>query len=281
MKLDNQRLPQWFPEPWAHSYGQDRYGVWHGVYVEDIEVRFRWMPPGSFMMGSKEEEAGRRDSEGPRHPVRFEQGFWLAETACTQNLWQTIMNTNPSRFSDNKECPVERVKKSQINEFISILNKRLPGFDARLPSESEWEYGCRAGSESTFWFGDELTTDDANYDGNYPYLGGKKGEYRETTLPVKSFTANPWGLYQMHGNVWEYCEDGWHDNYDDAPRDGSAWGRGDDNRSVLRGGSWNLYGSYLRSAYRYDSLIGIVSAGVGFRLARGPKSSSPETGGAD
>ncbi len=266
---------------WADAVGRDRYGMFAVVGVSDVRFVVRWIPPGEFMMGSQESEAERYEDESPRHPVRFEQGFWLAETACTQNLWQTIMNTNPSRFTDSDELPVENVKKTEVENFILALNKRLPGFEARLPSESEWEYGCRAGTQSAFWFGDELTTNDANYDGNGRYNGGKKGTYRKTTLPVKSFKANPWGLYQMHGNVWEYCEDKWDDNYDDAPRDGSAWGRGDNDRSVLRGGSWDDFDGLLRSAYRGDSHFGFIRGGVGFRLARAPESSSPETRGAD
>ncbi|HEB49296.1 MAG TPA: formylglycine-generating enzyme family protein [Desulfobulbus sp.] len=263
------------PEPWAESYGQDDHGLWQGVYLHDIEVRFRWIPPGEFIMGSPGDEPERFEREGPQHRVRFAQGFWLAETACTQALWQAVMGENPSEFK-GVELPVENVSWTDAQEFIEQVNRAYPGLALRLPSEAEWEYGCRAGTSTPFWFGTELTTDRANYDGRSPYAGGKKGKYREKTVEVKRFQPNPWGLYQVHGNVWEWCADPWHATYEGAPDDGRAWEKdGDSERAVLRGGSWIFGGRHLRSACRlHDHRVnaGFFGAILGFRLARGPGS---------
>jgi len=273
MKTDHPLLPPLFPETWAESYGQDRYGLGQGVYIEDIELRFRWIPPGEFMMGSPPDEPERSNSEGPQHRVRFEQGFWLAETACTQALWQAVMGENPSRFK-GEENPVENVSWDDAKRFIEKINGLHPSLELRLPSEAEWEYACRAGTTTPFWFGTELTTDKANYNGDFPYVGGAKEEYREKTLPARYFKPNPWGLYQMHGNVWEWCEDAWHDNYAGAPEDGQPRLTGEDQEwAVLRGGSWFYHGRSLRSASRLRAPrddAGIL-VNSGFRLARGPE----------
>ena len=255
---------------WATGIGRDRYGLFVEVRINGISFIMRWIPPGEFMMGSPEHEAGRLDREGPQHRVRIEQGYWLAETACTQSLWQTMMKENPSIFKSDPENPVENIGWDMAQAFITKLNETDPEFQFRLPSEAEWEYACRAGTETPFWFGSDLTTDDANYNGNHPYADGKKGEYREKSMPVKSFRANPWGLYQMHGNVWEWCEDDWHASYEGEgrPDDGSAWKRGSIEEHVCRGGSWFYYGGFLRSACR-DGFVFFADDGLGFRLARG------------
>ena len=135
---------------------------------------------------------------------------------------------------------------------------------------------CRAGTDTPFWFGSELTPDKANYDPTEPYNNGPKGEGRGKTVPVKFFEQNPWGLYQMHGNVWEWCQDRWHDNYDGAPDDGSAWENGEDDYRVCRGGSWIFFGRHLRSAYRFIKPLDVGSVINGLRLARDPL--GPEAG---
>jgi len=280
MKKDHQAevlsvLPDVFPENWAHSYGQDNYGIWQGVFIDNIEVRFRWIPPGEFMMGSPEDEPERDDDEGPLHRVAFKKGFWLGETACTQTLWQAVTGVNPSRFKeDGLEHPVENVSWDDANGFIDRLNSLVPGIEARLPSEAEWEYACRAGTDSPFWFGRELTPDKANYDGTQPYNNGPKGEYREKTVPVKFFEQNPWGLYQMHGNVWEWCQDCWSGRFNKAPDDGSAREYGDRDSRICRGGSWFNEGLNLRSACRSIVLRGLGYDDRGLRLARGPQDRS-------
>ena len=256
---------------WAEGMGRDRIGLFTQVRVEDVEFVFRWIPPGHFIMGSPENEPERLDREGHQHRVKFNTGFWLADTACTQALWLAVMGENPSHFKGD-DLPVERVSWKDVKKFITRLNDRAPdGLDARLPSESEWEYACRAGTTTSFWFGTELTTDLANYNGDTPYDDGPRGEYREKTLPVRSFDPNPWGLYQMHGNVWEWCRDTWHDNYEGAPEDGSAWEPGDTADRVCRGGSWFNRGRWLRSAYRHLRRPDVRYVNLGFRLARGPQ----------
>ncbi len=264
-------LPPYFPESWAHSYGQDGYGVWHGVYIREIEIRFRWIPLGDFLMGSPEDEPERFDDEGPQQQITFEQGYWLAETACTQALWQAVMGENSSESVKDPQNPVERISWDNAKNFINVLNGLEAGFDFRLPSEAEWEYACRAGTQTPFWFGDQLTTEDANYNGNHPYNEGKKGEYRKQTMPVESFQCNPWGLYQMHGNVREWCEDIWQENHKGADPGGRAR-VGNSKDHVCRGGSWALHGGGLRSAFRHSWPF--VNDDAGFRLALGSGSSS-------
>ena len=273
MKTNNDLFPDYFPERWADSYGQDEYGLWQGVECKGVGFRFRWMPPGFFMMGSPENEPERIDWEGPQHLVRFRKGFWLAETACSKELWQSVMGeeNDLSRFKVGQEYPVENVDWETAQKFIAKLNELVPGLAIRLPSEAEWEYGCRAGTTTSFWFGDKLASNDANYNGNKPYNNGQRDEYRERTVPVKYFVPNPWGLYQMHGNVWEWCQDEWHGNYKFAPDDGSLWEiAGSTHEAVCRGGSWTNSGKSLRSACRSYGIIHIGSGG--FRLARNSES---------
>lgn len=248
--------------PWATGLGRDRYGLFAEVQVQDLAFIMRWIPPGEFMMGSSEDEPGRYDDESPQHRVRFTQGFWLAETACTQALWQRVMGESPSQLKKNPQNPVENIKWTMAKEFITKLNQQ--GLAVCLPSEAEWEYACRAGTTTRYSFGDEIDERQANYNDN-----------NNGAQAVKSYIPNKWGLYQMHSNVWEWCEDRWHDSYEDAPADGSAWMTGDSKEAVCRGGSWIGSGRHLRSAYRHD-VIFVVNRG--FRLARGPErqSSQPE-----
>jgi formylglycine-generating enzyme required for sulfatase activity len=152
--------------------------------------------------------------------------------------------------------------------YVRWLSEQT-GQPYRLPSEAEWEYCCRAGSRTAFSFGDEISPDMANYDGNFSYNGGPKGEFRQGTTPVWMFAPNPWGLFDMHGNVWEWVQDTVHENYEGAPLDGRAWETGGDpNRRILRGGSWQYHPRYLRSALRNGYAAGLSNDIVGFRVAR-------------
>jgi formylglycine-generating enzyme required for sulfatase activity len=160
------------------------------------------------------------------------------------------MGENPSRFSGANN-PVERVNWYKAKEFCKRLSEKT-GREYRLPSEAEWEYACRAGTTTPFYFGETITTDLANYDGDYTYGNGPEGVDREKTTPVGSFPPNAFGLYDMHGNVWEWCEDVWHENYEGAPNDGRPWlTGGNHNRRVLRGGSWTYNPRFCRCANRY------------------------------
>ena len=144
---------------------------------------------------------------------------------------------------------------------------KLTGRNYRLPSEAEWEYACRAGTTTPFYFGETITPELVNYDGNYVYGSAPKGEYRKQTTPVGQFPANAFGLYDMHGNVWEWCADELHDNYNGAPTDGSVWLDGDKDRPCLRGGSWDLIPIFCRSAVRdYYAGRDLLSDGLGFRV---------------
>ena len=289
-------LPETFPESWAQSHGQDDYGLWQGVSIRDIEIRFRWIPPGEFLMGSPEDEPERLDCEGPQHSVRFAHGFWLAETACTQALWKAVTGNNPGYFKGD-EWPVENTDWNDAKAFIDQVNDIRPGLALRLPSEAEWEYACRAGTTTPFWFGAKLTSDKTNYDGNPRYANSPKGMNLQETAPVKSFRPNPWGLYQMHGNVWEWCEDCWHDDYEGAPDNGGPWVSGGVERSAIsRGGSWGEEDRVLRSAFRghlyfddFDFLSGegqddgLIRSDLhsGFRLARDPELQPSQPAGAE
>ena len=211
-------LPPQFPPDYAAAWGEDKQGLWFDLRIASVTQRFRWIPAGTFTMGSPEDEE-ERESWGneTQHPVTLSQGFWLADTACTQALWQLIMGENPADFNDDPENPVETVSWLDVQAFLEKLNQLIPGLQAQLPSEAQWEYACRAGTETPFSFGENITPEQVNCDGSEPYAGGEKGEYRRKTVPVKALPANPWGLYQMHGNVWEWCQDVWHENLGTSP----------------------------------------------------------------
>jgi formylglycine-generating enzyme required for sulfatase activity len=163
---------------------------------------------------------------------------------------------------------VEKVNWHDAIEFCARLSK-LTGREYRLPSEAEWEYACRAGTKTPFHFGETITRELANYDASNTYADEAPGEYREKTTPVGQFSPNAFGLYDMHGNVWEWCEDDYHDNYEGAPRDGSAW-LSNNTTKILRGGSWILYPYRCRSAYRhsYDPRDYYYYFFIGFRVVR-------------
>jgi formylglycine-generating enzyme required for sulfatase activity len=202
----------------------------NGVTLEMVSI-----PRGTFMMGSPKTEKERSGSEGPQHRVTI-QPFWMGKYPITQRQWQAVMGNNPSKFKgDNR--PVEMVSWHDVVEFCQRLSEKT-GKTYRLPSEAEWEYACRAGTTTPFYFGETITTDLVNYDGDYPYAAGPKGIYRKQTTEVGIFPPNAFGLYDMHGNVWEWCADPCHDNYQGAPTDGSVWQEGKSSLFVLRGGSW-------------------------------------------
>lgn len=277
---------------WAARSDLDEYGLWAEFDIPGragtITQRLRWIPPGEFWMGSSEAEF-ERNSMGDRaetlHRVVLTQGYWLADTACTQALWEAVLGENPSVFKEDPSNPVEQVSWNDVKEkFLPTLNRLVPRLEAELPSEAQWEYACRAGTQTPFWFGERITPEQVNYDGNFPYAGGKKGQYREKTVPVKSLPANGWGLYEMHGNVYEWCEDELGKYPNDAVVDPIGHGGGSEGRQrVLRGGCWYGLGCYCRSAYRGASAPDGRYREFGFRLARGsgvPPPAGPGAGGA-
>jgi len=257
---------------WASDWGTDQYGHWVTFTVarddKPITQRLRWIMPGHFLMGSPPQEAERYDDEGPQYEVTLQTGFWLCDTACTQELWQTVMGTNPSRFK-GADLPIEQINWNDVQEFLGKINSEIPGIDLVLPSEAEWEYACRAGTTTPFCFGANITPDEVNYNGDYPYAGGEIGAYRKCTVPVASLPPNLWGLYEMHGNVWEWTRDYWRENYREATASSDRQVETiSDVGRVVRGGSWHNVARIVRSAVRGKSKPGDHSNNLGFRCAR-------------
>jgi formylglycine-generating enzyme required for sulfatase activity/uncharacterized caspase-like protein len=214
----------------------------NGITLEMVQI-----PGGSFMMGSPASEKGRTQDESPQHQVNV-PAFSMGKYVVTQAQYQQIMGNNPSGFS-GAERPVEKVSWNDAVDFCEKLRQKT-GREYRLPSEAEWEYACRAGTTTPFHFGETITTELANYDGTYTYASEPKGKYLQKTTDVDSFTPNAFGLYNMHGNVWEWCQDDLHNDYTDAPTNGSAWESQDGDIKVARGGSWLNDPTFSRSAYR-------------------------------
>lgn len=228
------------------------------------------IPAGSFDMGSPADEVGRYSAEEPQHRVTIGKPFALGKTEVTQGQWRALMGSNPSHFSDcGDECPVEQVTWDDAQEYLLKLGKKT-GKRYRLPSEAEWEYAARAGMTTPFNTGSCIDTSEANYDGKYDYnyCRAMKRNNRQRTLPVASFAANGLALHDMHGNVWEWVEDCWHEDYRGAPTDGSAWSDGSCAKRVLRGGSWNVEPRALRSAERNWEWAKDRGNSHGFRVAR-------------
>ncbi|MEY4808853.1 MAG: hypothetical protein RLZZ206_3242 [Cyanobacteriota bacterium] len=249
---------------------------------EGVALTLVKIPAGSFRMGSPGDEPERSDDEGPQHDVTL-GAFFMAQTPITQAQWRAVaawqkverdLDSDPSYFKGANR-PVEQVSWFDALEFCRRLNQRT-GQRYGLPSEAQWEYACRAGSTTPFHFGATLTPDLANYDGNYVCGNGPKGTYREQTTEVASFPANGWGLHDMHGNVYEWCEDHWHDSYNFAPGDDQPWlipAAADDEPRLLRGGSWVNDPRGCRSACRDHDQPDDAGGNVGFRvvcLPQGP-----------
>jgi formylglycine-generating enzyme required for sulfatase activity len=277
--------------PFVLTHRRRSQGYREGLTPE-LGLTMLWIPPGRFWMGSPPEEPDRFDAEGPQRLVQL-QGFFLGQTPVTQAQWRAVaqwqptdgerwgqeLQANPSRFqakdaddeqresfgafrllegeTSTDQRPVEQVSWHDAMEFCNRLSQRF-GRRYTLPSEAQWEYACRAGTTTPLHFGDTIMPKLANYNASVSYGDGPTGEYRRQTTAVASFPANDWGLYDMHGNVWEWCADHWHDSYErasenDRPRiDETA----DKNRSrLLRGGSWNNYPRNCRSANRSGDLL--------------------------
>jgi formylglycine-generating enzyme required for sulfatase activity len=243
------------------------------------------IPPGRFTMGSPKDEPGRYGDEGPRHEVTIPRPLAVGRYAVTfeewdfaqdDKDWAAATGTKPRKPNDEQwgrgRRPVIDVSWDDAKAYATWLSHRT-GQAYRLLSEAEWEYACRAGTATPFSWGGSITPEQANYNGDFIYEGGgAKGEYRAKTVPVDSFEPNPWGLYQMHGNVWEWCEDHWRDSYKKKPErlkvTGGAWTTRSGGSRVLRGGAWDVYPAFLRAAVRGRGDSGGRSGSVGFRVAR-------------
>jgi len=259
--------------------------AWTVAAQSPVPDNFIKIESGTFSMGSPASEPQRGDNESPQHQVTV-SAFYIGRDLVTQNDYQELMGSNPSSFK-GWNMPVERVTWFDAVEYCNKLsqkegltpaytisgtgnsrtvdwNKNANGY--RLPTEAEWEYACRAGTTTPFSTGNNITTDQANYDGNYPYSNYGRGQWREKTTNVGSFPANAWGVFDMHGNVFEWCWD-WYGVYESGPQTDPAGAESGLYR-VLRGGSWFDNGRYIRSANRNSSSPSLRSHSVGFRLAR-------------
>ncbi len=256
------------PPDWASGWGQDEYGYFAEfsvktgpLYWDFVTQRMRWIPPGTFLMGSPEDEQERGDDE-LQHEVTINEGFWLADTTCPQGLWEAVMSKNSSEFQGG-DLPVDSVSFGDVHEFFDRVLERISTLQLQLPTEAQWEYACRSGTTSAFSFGAAVSTDEVNCNGNYPMPESPKGEYRETTINCRSLPPNAWGLYQMHGNVWEWCRD-WYGEYDqDESVDPINTVRS--SSRVVRGGSWFSDGRLARRACRGGNHPDDRSGRLGFR----------------
>jgi formylglycine-generating enzyme required for sulfatase activity len=245
---------------WADDSGTDEHGRWVSFSVPAADgtrtvQRMRWIPPGRFMIGSPDEEDGRFRDEGPQQEVTIADGFWLFDTACTEALWEAVAGKAPAPRR-GAEFPATNVSWADAQDFVQRLNAAKPGLDLSLPSEARWEYACRAGTTTPYSFGTEINRALVCYQSDAP-------------VPAGSLPPNGWGLYEMHGNVWEWCADQWHDSHEGAPNDGSAWP--DRKRAadrVFRGGSWAVVARGVRAACRGRSGPARRNSDVGFRCAR-------------
>ncbi len=236
-----------------------------GTFTNSLGMSFHLIPAGAFMMGSPEDEPGRSNNE-TLHSVTLTEHYYMQTTEVTQGQWKAVMGNTPSYFSDcGDDCPVEQVTWNEIQAFIEKLNTLGEGV-YRLPTEAEWEYAARAQTTTPFYTGDCLSTDEANYNGKYPLAGCASGENREAVVPVGTFAPNTWGLYDMHGNVWEWVQD-WYGEYpSEAVTDPHGPSTG--TTRVVRGGGWNSGAGLCRSAIRINYDGKIRRNYIGFRLIR-------------
>ena len=238
------------------------------------------VPAGSFTMGSPDSEEERIEEEGPQHRVTFGKAFGVGKFAVTFEEWNAcVADGGCNGYTPSDEGwgrgrrPVINVSWDDANAYAEWLSRKT-GKTYRLLSEAEREYVTRAApppesrQNTPFWWGTSISTQQANYNGNYTHGTGAKGVSRRQTVLVDSFQPNPWGLYQVHGNVWEWTEDCWHDNYSGAPSDGSAWTSGGCSDRVLRGGAWYFYPWLLRAAFRLWNSTDSRDNVVGFRVGR-------------
>ncbi len=280
-------LDQGCPPSWATGWGEDRYGIFVELTVSGAVQRLRWIEPGNFWMGSPQGEPGRREDE-VRHQVHLTEGFWLADTPCTQAVWIGLMGKNPSRFQ-SPDRPVEQVTWEECQEFCRLLAEPTGESGWRLPTEAEWEYACRAGTEEATYAGpiENVGTNSASVLDRIAWHGGNRGmgldlknDWDSSGEPEKSFehsqegtrrmktkAPNPWGLYDSLGNVYEWCADRYGDYGLDEAVDPSGPSQG--TIRVIRGGSWFSNALGCRAAFRnrYDPSVRWFY--LGFRFARG------------
>jgi formylglycine-generating enzyme required for sulfatase activity len=273
---------------WASEWGEDRFGVFAGFAVAGVTQIMRWIRPGTFLMGSPYDEPGRFSNEGPRHDVKLTTGFWLFDTPCTQALWMAVMDDNPSRFKSPGR-PVDGVSWNDAQAFIARINALIPGLNLGLPTEAQWEYASRAGTESALYSGpiDILGLNNAPALDAIAWYGGNSGAgfeldngYDTSSFQAKQYPdrnagtrlvrlkeANAWGLHDMLGNVLEWCEDGSRMYSRETTIDPVGPTEIGASR-VLRGGSWTDAARYCRSAGRFGGGPDDRNDTIGFRCAQ-------------
>ena len=276
-------LERWSRPSWANACGRDGFGLWASFEIKGIKNRLRWVPPGRFWMGSPKTELGRFEDEGPRHKVVLTQGFWLGEVPCTQDLWQSVTGENPSRFKSPRR-PVERVSWVEVQHFLDKVNFNNRDFDFRLPTEAEWEYACRAGTEGATWRGELESLHKSTFLKEIAWFGGTKirKSYLSWMIPLPEdlYKGSPtvglkppnnWGLGDLLGNVYEWCWD-WRAPYTESQKtdpEGPSMGK----LRVARGGSRLSKARSIRASHRGWSQPAIRLDNLGFRLSRGPENS--------
>ena len=235
--------------------GRSYFETLGNIQGKAISLEMVYIHAGKFSIGSPANEIDRSDNENPRQTINL-PAFFMSRFPITQRQWKVVMDNNPAIFIGNADRPVESISWDDVQAFCRTLMEHT-GRTYRLPSETEWEYACRAGTMTSFCFGEAIASNLANYNGT-----------NAATTEVGSYPANGFGLHDMHGNVWEWCADNWHEDYDLLPKDGSAWTQGGDRSCrVVRGGSWRDPAHYCRSAKRYHNAANQGDRATGFRLA--------------
>jgi formylglycine-generating enzyme required for sulfatase activity len=274
-------IPRFAPS-WAEVFGEDDLGIFAECTIGGVMFPWRWIPPGHFQMGSPGDEKGRFPEEGPRHWVRITRGFWMGETPVTQAQWKAVMGRNPSKFPGD-DRPVEQVSWYHSLDFIRRLNEWIPGLGAALPSEAQWEYACRADTTGAFHDGSPCT-EPRDMDPALDRLGWFSENSGGETHPVRQKRPNAWGLYDLHGNVWEWCRDamdeGAYRKRSGTTEDPEIIGESGARRAV-RGGSSDYLAMYCRAAFRLWYIPRWVWFDLGLRLSAGQEPGAAEPPGAE
>ncbi|MBD3334715.1 MAG: SUMF1/EgtB/PvdO family nonheme iron enzyme [Candidatus Eisenbacteria bacterium] len=230
------------------------FEIYPGVMME-----FVWIPPGEFVMGSPFTEKERSYDEGPRHPVTITEGFWLGRYEVTQEQWTGVMGSNPALGEPAPDIPIQNISFSDAQDFVMTLNEKAGAELYRLPTEAEWEYACRAGTETAYYYGDN-----PNALRRYAIYNRSSGH---RVRAVGQRKPNPWGLYDMYGNVWEWCSDWYAETYSQRPQT-DPQGPPEGSERVIRGGSWGSYAPQCRSAFRGHTTPLRTNSAIGLRLVR-------------
>jgi formylglycine-generating enzyme required for sulfatase activity len=274
-------IPRFAPS-WAEVFGEDELGIFAECTIGGVVFPWRWIPPGHFQMGSPEGERGRFSDEDPQHWVRITRGFWMGETPVTQAQWKAVMGRNPAKFPGD-DRPVEQVSWYDCLDLVRRVNVLVPGLRAALPTEAQWEYACRADTTGAFHDGSPCTVPDG-MDPALDRLGWFAANSASESHPVRQKLPNRWGLYDLHGNVWEWCRDAWDEGAYGKRRgiteDPEVIGESGAGR-VVRGGSWVNLARYCRAAIRLRLNPDRDWHSSGLRLSAGQELGAAEPPGAE